>query len=113
MKNSRKDIQRLRDEVTTLQDVLVGISELADAPKSAKLTVLDLLNKPDGLLHQCKIDLTDLETRLQPGDGTDQMRKFGFQALKWPFSSREVDKVIAKIERYKANFNLALTTEHA
>lgn len=113
VKDSRKDIQRLRDEVISLQDIVIRISELADAPGSAKLSVLGLLNKPDGPLHQCKINLTDLETRLQPGDGKDQMKKLGLRALKWPFNTREVDKAIAKIESYKGNFNLALATDHA
>jgi hypothetical protein len=47
VKDARKDIQKLRDEMTSLQDVLVNVADLADTPGSEKLAVLRLLEKPD------------------------------------------------------------------
>lgn len=105
--DARKDIQRLRDEVTSLQDVLVNVADLTDAPGSAKSSIL-ALNRPDGPVQQCRTDLIGLAAKLDPGQGTDKMTQFGLTALKWPFSSKEVDKAITTIGRHKATFNLAL-----
>ena len=112
VKNARKDIQRLRDEVTSLQDVLASVADLADAPSSGKLSILGLLNRPNGPVQQCHTELTRLVAELEPGQGKDTMKQFGLRALKWPFSSKDVDKAIIAIGRYKATFDLALTADH-
>lgn len=39
------------------------------------------------------------------------MKRVGLRALKWPFSSAEVDKTVTALERCKAAFTLALTTD--
>ncbi|KAI9853595.1 MAG: hypothetical protein M1813_002050 [Trichoglossum hirsutum] len=111
VKEARKDIQRLRDEVTSLQDVLASVKDLADAPGSTKLPILVLLNKPDGPVQQCTTELEGLTAKLELKQGKDRMKQFGLRALKWPFSSRDIDKVIKNIGRHKATFNLALTAD--
>jgi ankyrin repeat domain-containing protein 50 len=111
VKEARKDIQHLRDEVTSLQDVLANVADLADAPGSAKLSILNLLNQPDGPVRQCRTDLLRLAAELDSGQGNVRMKKFGLRALKWPFSSKDVDKAITVIGRHKATFNLALTAD--
>ncbi len=111
VKEARKEIQRLRDEITSLQDVLTNVVDLADASNPIKLSVLDRLNRADGPVQQCQSQLTGLVARLYPGDGPNRMRHLGLRALKWPFDSKDVDKVITAIERHKATFNLALTAD--
>jgi ankyrin repeat domain-containing protein 50 len=108
VKNARQDIRRLRDEVMSLQDVLTNVKDLAEAPSSTKLTSLDLLNQPDGLIHQCETELKGLSTKLDIGQGKGHMR---LRALKWPFSKKDVDKTISAISRQKELFNLALTAD--
>lgn len=95
--------------MTSLQDILIRLSELADTGGSTKLSVLDLLNITDGPPPQCKTALTHTEMKPQSGNGTDHMRRFGLHALKWSFGSREADEIIVEIERYKMNSKLALT----
>jgi len=107
VKDARKDIQRLRDEVTSLQDVLINVADLTDAPGSAKSSIL-ALNQPDGPVQQCRTELIRLATKLDPGQGKDKMTQLGLRALKWPFSSKEIDKAITTIGRHKMTFNLAL-----
>src|SRR2546421_5212303 len=80
VKDARKEIRRLRDELTSLQDILTNVVDLADAPGSAKLSILGLLNKPDGPLEQCRAELIELTAKLEQGD--DKMRQFGLRALK-------------------------------
>jgi hypothetical protein len=109
VKEARKDIQRLRDEVTSLQDVLTNVADLAEDPGSAKLSILGLLNQQDGPVQQCQKDLLGLVAKLETGQGKDKMKQFGLRALKWPLSSKDVDKVLTTIGRQKATFNLALT----
>ncbi|TVY38543.1 Ankyrin repeat and KH domain-containing protein [Lachnellula occidentalis] len=111
VKSAREDIRRLRDEVTSLQDVLNGVADLADSPASAKLAVLGLLNQPDGLVQQCQTELAGLTTKLADGQGNGTMKKFGMRALKWPFTKKDVDAIISIIGRQKALFHLALTTD--
>src|SRR5438876_186054 len=111
VRDAREDIKRLRDEVTTLQDVLTSVADLAEAPGSAKLSILSLLNQPDGPLQQCGTELEALATKLEIGQGKDKMKQFGLRALKWPFSSKDIDKAINAIGRYQATFSLALTAD--
>jgi hypothetical protein len=111
VKSAREDIRRLRDEVTSLLDVLANIKDLTNAPGSAKLSILELLNQPDGLIQQCLIELEGLATKLDTGQGKNNMKQFGLRALKWPFSKKEVDKTILAIGRHKQIFNLALTAD--
>jgi hypothetical protein len=85
--------------VTSLQAVLTKVAELAEAPDSARLSALDSLNKSDGPIQQCQAELEGLVAKLDPMLGRDRMRQFGLRALKWPFSSKDVDKVITTIER--------------
>src|SRR6266480_534900 len=111
VRDAREDIKRLRDEVTILQDVLTNVADLAKAPGSAKLSILGQLNQPDGPLQQCGTELQGLATKLELGQGKDMMKQFGLRALKWPFSSKDIDKTIKAIERYKVTFSLALTAD--
>ena len=112
VKGARKDIQSLRNEVMSLQDVLTNVADLAEDPGSGKLSILSLLNQHDGPVKQCQKDLIGLIEKLEPGQGESKMKQFGLRALKWPFSSREVEKLLTTIGRHKATFSLALTADH-
>ena len=112
VKSARKEIQRLRDEVISLQDVLTSVADLPKAPSSTNQSTLRLLSQPNGPLQRCQIDLEKLVVDLNPGPEHDKMKQFGSRALQWPFNSKAVDKAITTIERYKQTFNLALTADH-
>jgi hypothetical protein len=111
VKEARTDIQRLRDEMTSLRDVLSKLADLAKAFGSTELSIFGLLNQPDGPVQQCLTDSIALVAKLNPGPGKDKMRQFGWRALRWPFSSKDVDKAITAIGRHKSTFNLALTAD--
>ena len=111
VRDAREDIKRLRDEVTTHQDVLTSVADLAEAPGSAKLPILGLLTQSDGPLQQCGTELGLLARRLELGQGEGKMKQFGLRALKWPFSRKDIDKAINAIGRYQATFSLALTAD--
>ena len=107
VKNARNEIKRLRDEITALSDILTQISDLADEPGADALATLDIIKGP---LQRCGDDLSLLSQRLDPGHGKE-MKQFGFHALKWPFSTKQVDKTLAVIDRHKNMFTLALTAD--
>jgi ankyrin repeat domain-containing protein 50 len=111
IKDARKDIERLRNEITALQDVLVNVADLANDPNPFSLKTLSLISREDGPLQQCQLELMALAARLEPGEGTNKMKAFGLRALKWPFTSKEVDKILIYIGRHKSTLNLALTTD--
>lgn len=113
VKNARRDIQLLSNEVASLKDVLTNLKDLGDSSTSAELSSLRLLNQPNGPLDRCRTDLEALIAQLEPGmrTGDSKMKQFELKALKWPFSSKDVHKVIAVIERNKTFFNLALSSD--
>lgn len=112
VKEARKDIQCLRDEMTSLQDVLISVADLADASSSTNFTILNRLNRVDGPVQKCRAQLTELLAKLEPGEGKNKMKQFGLRAMKWPFSSKEVRKTVVAIGRHRETFALALAKDH-
>jgi hypothetical protein len=107
VKYARKDAQRLSTETVALVDILQNIADL----DRAKLPNVDLLNKPGGQLEQCKELLNQLATKLDPGDGKGPMKSLGLRALKWPFSSKEVEKYVRIIGEHKVSLSLAMNAD--
>ena len=112
VKEARKDIRRLRDGVTSLHDVITEVRDLAEDPSSHRKSVFSCLNQHDGPVQQCERDLRKLVEQLELGEGESKMRRFGLRALKWPFSSKDIDKRLQVINDHKATFTLALTSDH-
>lgn len=106
VKEAKRDIQQLRNEVITLDNILVNLRDLVDTADGSKLSILDTS------LKQCQSSLEELVKKLEKSEGNDNtMKKFGWRALKWPFNSNNVKKAIETIERHKNMFNLALTVD--
>jgi ankyrin repeat domain-containing protein 50 len=110
VKDARNDIQRLRNEIISLQDILISVIDLVNAPNSGSMHTLDLVNKDEGSLKQCQLELTALAAKLDPGE-TSSKFKLALRTVKWPLNSKEVHKTLAAISRYKSLFVLALTTD--
>ncbi|KAH8803296.1 hypothetical protein F5884DRAFT_903864 [Xylogone sp. PMI_703] len=111
VKGARDDIRRLRNELITLQDILTEIQDLTREPVNKSPSTLDVLNGSDGPISQCMKDLEQLLTKLNAYYDKDKITKLGYRALKWPFSSKDVDKLLQIIQRHKITFNLALTAD--
>jgi len=112
VKDARKDIERLRNEITSLQDILVNVVDLANTSQSTSLQTLKLIDQDDGPLKQCHLELSSLLAKLEPENSTNKLRLV-LRSLKWPLNSKEVDKALLAIGRYKSSFVLALTTDQA
>ncbi|MCJ1345987.1 hypothetical protein MMC31_004198, partial [Peltigera leucophlebia] len=106
VKEAKTDIQQFRNEVTSLDSILIDLRDLVDTPDGTKLPILD------ASLKQCQSTLEELVRKLEKAEGNDNtMKRFGWRALKWPFNSSDVKKAIETIERHKNMFNLALTAD--
>ena len=107
VKHARKDIQKLRDEILSLEEVLTRVRDLET--ESNSLPILQTLSRADGPLDRCRRDLSDLVQKLGTSEG---MRQFGLRGLKWPFSSKEVDSTVQSLFRHRSTFNIALTADN-
>lgn len=106
MKEAKRDIQQLCNEVISLKNILVDLRDLIDTANGTKLSSLDTS------LKQCQSSLEDLVKKLEKSEGNNNtMKKFGWRALKWPFNSNNVKKAMETIERHKNMFNLALIVD--
>ena len=94
VKSARSDIERLRKEVVAFQDAAKEAKKLLEGPQNERLAVPESISRS---LELCEVDLRDLEKQLQPR----KMRKFGLRALKWPMSSKEIDKIITMLKRHE------------
>lgn len=111
VKDAETDIHRLSVEILALRSIFEKIEDLKIEVGSAKLKTLDLLCKNGGLIQQCLCHLRDLASKLNSAQNQTPMRRVGWRALKWPFTTKDVNKKIAILERYKATFNLAISTD--
>ena len=52
--------------------------------------------------------LQELKAKLEPGKTRNAMHGLGVRALKWPFTNKQVEKMVASLEKYEQTFSLAL-----
>lgn len=110
VKNTRRDIQRLSNEVLALHEILEKLAELVNSANASKFATLALLDKKDGPADQCAQQLKNIITKLEPNE---DMKRLGWRALKWPLKSEKVNEFVTIIERHKSTFTLALGTDQA
>ena len=109
VKNAKKDVDRFSLEVKAFINVLHNLEKLARNPVGAtRLCASRSLNND---IERCLLDLERLQKKLDPGKRQKAMSRYGIRALKWPFESKELEKDIGELERYKSTFNLALNTD--
>lgn len=108
VKNAEKDIQRLQKKAADINDVLGKVKQLLDGGNKTKLSATHQLADS---LKDCFLRLDELKTRLDPGKSRRTMSRFGVRALKWPFTSEEVEKIVVGLERYEQAFILALQVD--
>ncbi|KAF2192944.1 vegetative incompatibility protein HET-E-1 [Zopfia rhizophila CBS 207.26] len=108
VKNAKKDIERFQKVVADINNVLKRLKQLLDGPNGTRLPAThELWNS----LEKCFLELEGLKTQLDPGKARKAMSRFGVRALKWPFTSKEVEKMVVNLEKYKQSFSLALQAD--
>jgi hypothetical protein len=105
VKNAKTDSERLQKKVTDIKNVLEEVGRLLDKQDKSQLsTTRKLLDS----LKACHQQLQGLKAQLEPGKSRKAMQRVGFRALNWPFTSKEVEKMVVSLEQYEHTFSLAL-----
>ncbi|KAF2798827.1 hypothetical protein K505DRAFT_346348 [Melanomma pulvis-pyrius CBS 109.77] len=104
VKDAKDDIERIEKKVGDIKRVLESIDKLLDGPHKARLSTTNGLFKS---VKECLLKLKELKKNLKP----KAMSRFGVRALKWPFTSKQVDKIVSTMEGYEQTFTLALQVD--
>lgn len=108
VKHAKDDIERLKRTVLDIKNILEQVKQLLDKQDDSQLSVTrQLLDS----LEECRQQLTRVGAQLEPGKTRKTMHRFGVRALKWPFTSKQVEKIVASIEKYQQTFSLALSAD--
>jgi hypothetical protein len=105
---ARKDNSNLQRELSSIQDVFGKLHQLLQKPDSARLSTLPEISCA---LDDCEDQLKILDNKLDLGKTRKTLSRFGLQALKWPFQSKELEKIITRLGRCKQTINLALQVD--
>ena len=108
VKNAKKDADQLCLEIRAFISVLQNLDKLARSPRATRLFASRSLSDD---IQQCLTHLERLQKKLEPGQGRKAMSWYGIRALKWPFESKELEKDLGMLERYKSTFTAALSTD--
>jgi predicted RNase H-like nuclease (RuvC/YqgF family) len=108
VKDARNDIERLQRKVGDIQRILESIKELLEGQHRARFSTTHDLFKS---LKRCLQQLQQLEEQLEPGKTRKAMSRFGVRALKWPFTSKQVENTLSSLEGYERSFTLALQVD--
>lgn len=96
VRHAQRDIHRLQSKASALHKVL---TRLNNEPHS---------NIDATAVQKCCKDLSSIQERLKPKTKHTPMKRVGFRALKWPFSSKEVEEQTQALEGYLIIFNTTL-----
>ena len=108
VKHAKADIKRLGGEVNSVTELLQGVERLLQRPDDTQLSTSKKLR--DALID-CFSQLAQLNTKLDPRKTWKTISRLGVRALKWPFESKGVEKVINNLERCKQTISLALQVD--
>ncbi|KAJ4243339.1 hypothetical protein NW762_014825 [Fusarium torreyae] len=106
--SARADIERLRSQVEHLVTTLRATQRLVEGTRGLSLLTSQELA---GSFRSCMADLERLEKKLAPNPVRTAMRRYGVRALKWPFTSKDVDQLLAGLERHEKNMLLGLQVD--
>jgi hypothetical protein len=108
VKDAKDDIERVQREVGDITHILEKIKQVLDRQGKTRLSTTHGLFDS---LSQCLRELEDLKVKLEPGKTRKTMSRIGVRALKWPFTSKQVDKIVSILKGYEQTFSLALQVD--
>ncbi|KAL4901479.1 hypothetical protein BDW74DRAFT_181769 [Aspergillus multicolor] len=110
VKHAKPDIERLCNELDQLTATLQNAQRLLNGPKAAQLQTAN--SQPlRQALNGSYLELVSLEGKLTKkleSNSSRVMSKFGIRGLKWPFESKDVDRIITALERQRDTLSTAL-----
>ncbi|KAK2013344.1 hypothetical protein LZ32DRAFT_557994 [Colletotrichum eremochloae] len=103
VKNAREEIARVEKETLNLKVVAESSLKLLEGGAMLKTSQALL-----GAAQEAVSRLKTLDVELRPPDTRKAMRRFGVRAFKWPFQSKDVEKLVRDIERYAQIISMGL-----
>lgn len=105
---AKEDIQRFQSKVSMLHDVLKKVNTTAtDGNLGENALPISLLTH----LESCQLELTELlRSLITPLNDKRPMHRLGLRSLKWPFSSKEVDSSVKRLDGLMVSLNTAMLT---
>ena len=107
VKNANKDIERLQAETSHLKTALESVQKLLEDSDGSALSAS---NKLRDALDDCSSQLTKLEKKLDPGKTRHMISRIGIR-LTWPFSGKDVEKIVMSIRTSRDAISLALQVD--
>lgn len=108
VKDAKKDIERLQKKVSDLENILGDVNQLLDGRDTRRLLTA---HKLASSREDCLRRLEELKTQLDSGKTHKPMGRAGARALKWPFTSKQVEKIVIDLEKYEQAFIRALEVD--
>jgi septal ring factor EnvC (AmiA/AmiB activator) len=114
VQNASKACKRLRDEVSQVGDLLNTLKNLVNAETfindswSATIRSLDEANGP---IKQLERILDNLKRKLERKAFATRLKRIA-RSIQWPFTEREAERLLDKVEQYKSQLSLALEHDH-
>lgn len=117
VKNVENDVKRLQEETNNLHAILEDVGQLLEGPESTRLKssqkLENALKESLANLQFLMRKLESLEQKLHSGGTRYRIKsRMGLTALKWPFSSKEMEKAIREIVQLRETLSLALQHDH-
>lgn len=105
-----KERKRLRDEIRACESILVHLQDDVEGSdeENTWLETIKALEGPNAPLGRLQDAFSIVKAKLEPKNGLEK----AFTSLIWPFKEKEVDRIIATIEREKTLLNLAASTNN-
>lgn len=110
VKHAKDDIERVQRKLDDIVHILKQLQQLLERQDKTALSTTRGLS---GSLEECLKELKLLQAKLEPGKTRKTMSRVGLRALKWPFTSKEVNKIVLNLEQYVQTFGSALQIDQA
>ncbi|KAI3318812.1 vegetative incompatibility protein HET-E-1 [Xylariaceae sp. AK1471] len=108
VKHAKENIERVKKEIATWKNVVEALQSLLKSPDGTNLQISQDL--PDAL-EGGRAQLEWVYEKLAPSRRRQAMKQFGLRALKWPFNSKEVEKIVKELARCMQPVTTALQVD--
>ena len=108
VKDARKDVQQVAQELTGMQLVLRQLDELLRS-QELQTKLFDHSSVLANALRICGDSMKSIASKVQDLEHDKFARVW--EKLKWPFSEKDMQKTLATLQRCAATFQFALTIQ--
>ncbi|KAF5974131.1 ankyrin repeat domain-containing protein [Fusarium coicis] len=108
-KGATKQQRRLHEELRGCEDILLQLKDILEneQPDPTRGPLFSLLEGPRSLFERLETLFESIKTKLYPKKGLTRV----FSSLAWPFNEKDVNELIAAIQREKSLLQLALGSD--